>query len=337
MNSRQDKPCFPDRDARRYRATGQRVLRPWRLRSVVGAALALAAVWGCVPDAPALQMAGAGGGVGGAGTGGVGGGGTGGVVGTGGVGGNGAGAVADASGDANDGPCIPETNAAFCSRIGKNCGTATAYDNCGTSRTVASCGTCTLPQVCDGKNICCTPETDAAFCSRLGKKCGSFTASDNCGASRAISSCGTCADAGMTCVGGECLKDDQVILCYTTKNWASEYVACASHTERCCLNGTACSPDGDGCYPIAMSCDNCHRDITCDGPEDCQGGVCCDEFRFPAWSKVTKCKTACAAGEIELCHPGPSPCSTPGATCVTADAPPMSLWGECTVSGGGGG
>lgn len=91
--------------------------------------------------------------------------------------------------------CAAETDSAFCSRLGKNCGGATARDNCGRDRTVASCGTCTAPETCGGggtANVCaCQPETDAAFCSRLGKTCGPATGADNCGASRAVS-CGAC-------------------------------------------------------------------------------------------------------------------------------------------------
>ena len=55
------------------------------------------------------------------------------------------------------GTCTAETNAAFCSRLGKNCGSVTANDNCATSRTVSSCGTCTSPQTCGGggtANVC---------------------------------------------------------------------------------------------------------------------------------------------------------------------------------------
>ena len=50
--------------------------------------------------------------------------------------------------------CIPENDAAFCMRLGKNCGSATASDNCGTRRMVASCGTCTSPQSCGIDNVC---------------------------------------------------------------------------------------------------------------------------------------------------------------------------------------
>ena len=55
------------------------------------------------------------------------------------------------------GTCTPESNATFCSRMGKNCGTVTGADNCGVSRTVSSCGTCTSPATCGGggtPNVC---------------------------------------------------------------------------------------------------------------------------------------------------------------------------------------
>jgi peptidoglycan/xylan/chitin deacetylase (PgdA/CDA1 family) len=53
--------------------------------------------------------------------------------------------------------CTPESNTAFCSRLGKNCGTVSGTDNCGDPRTVTSCGTCTSPQVCGASNVCQAP------------------------------------------------------------------------------------------------------------------------------------------------------------------------------------
>src|SRR3954447_26581811 len=77
---------------------------------------------------------------------------------------------ADAA-DSSGPPCVPESDATFCTRLAKTCGTLTGTDNCGAARNVVSCGTCVAPQTCGGAsiaNICgCTPETDAAFCSRL--------------------------------------------------------------------------------------------------------------------------------------------------------------------------
>ncbi len=55
------------------------------------------------------------------------------------------------------GPCVPESDATFCSRLSKNCGSVTDADNCGTMRTVASCGGCTAPEACGGSgqpNVC---------------------------------------------------------------------------------------------------------------------------------------------------------------------------------------
>jgi subtilisin family serine protease len=106
-----------------------------------------------------------------------------------------------------DTTCTSESNAAFCSRLGKNCGSVTAADNCGQTRTVTSCGSCTSPQTCGGggtANVCgatsCTPESNAAFCSRLSKNCGSVTAVDNCGQTRTVTSCGSCTSP-QTCGG----------------------------------------------------------------------------------------------------------------------------------------
>lgn len=57
-------------------------------------------------------------------------------------------------GGGGGGGCTPETNAAFCARLGKACGSVTANDNCGTSRTVSSCGSCSSGQTCSGSNVC---------------------------------------------------------------------------------------------------------------------------------------------------------------------------------------
>ena len=48
--------------------------------------------------------------------------------------------------------CTPETDPAFCSRLGKNCGTLTGTDNCSTNRTV-TCGICSGSQTCTA-NVC---------------------------------------------------------------------------------------------------------------------------------------------------------------------------------------
>ncbi|RKH28550.1 hypothetical protein D7Y13_36990 [Corallococcus praedator] len=53
--------------------------------------------------------------------------------------------------------CTAETNAAFCTRLGTNCGQVSGTDNCGQARTVSSCGSCQSPATCGGggtANVC---------------------------------------------------------------------------------------------------------------------------------------------------------------------------------------
>jgi len=65
--------------------------------------------------------------------------------------------VSAAAGD--DTPCVPETDDAFCLRLGKTCGSVTANDNCGTSRTIYSCGDCSsINMKCDTAKGRCTPD-----------------------------------------------------------------------------------------------------------------------------------------------------------------------------------
>jgi hypothetical protein len=116
-----------------------------------------------------------------------------------------AGTNSDATITVDSGPCVPEGDVAFCTRLGKNCGTVTATDNCGAPRTVSSCGVCgSYYESCGGAgvpNACgCMPESDWSFCARLGRTCGNVSGTDNCGNARAVGSCGgACpADAGAT-------------------------------------------------------------------------------------------------------------------------------------------
>jgi len=78
------------------------------------------------------------------------------------------------------GGCTSESDAQFCSRLGKNCGTLTGTDNCGASRTVSSCGSCTSPQTCGGGgvlNVCGSPtngdKTEGGTASGTGTPCNS--------------------------------------------------------------------------------------------------------------------------------------------------------------------
>ena len=78
------------------------------------------------------------------------------------------GGVVDGAGGA---ACAPESDSAFCTRLGKACGSVTDLDNCGVSRSVAVCGDCTSPATCGAANTCgCTPETEHRVLLAGGKK-----------------------------------------------------------------------------------------------------------------------------------------------------------------------
>lgn len=49
--------------------------------------------------------------------------------------------------------CAAESDAAFCARLGFDCGTVAAGDNCGVRRVVASCGSCGPSETCQ-QNVC---------------------------------------------------------------------------------------------------------------------------------------------------------------------------------------
>ena len=115
--------------------------------------------------------------------------------------------------------CTPDSEAAICSQLGRECGAVTAadnfIDNCGWPRTVADCetvlGACSASEpVCSiPDQQCCSPESDADICSRLGKECGPASdagriLTDNCGHARTINSCGSCPPWEPNCQNGQC-------------------------------------------------------------------------------------------------------------------------------------
>jgi beta-galactosidase len=202
--------------------------------------------------------------------------------------------------------CAPESDATFCTRLGKACGSATANDNCGASRTVAVCGTCTAPQACSATNVCgCASETDTAFCSRVGRNCGTVTANDNCGASRTVTSCGTCTapdvcSAGNVCGPVNCVPETDTAFCTRTNKacgavtdtdncgTARTVASCGTCTppQTCgATNACACTPEDSAtfCTRLAKACgtvaapDNCgvSRSVTscgtCIAPQTCGG------------------------------------------------------------------
>lgn len=49
--------------------------------------------------------------------------------------------------------CNVESDAQFCNRLGKDCGSVTALDDCDVMRT-ANCGACSMPSICGSTNVC---------------------------------------------------------------------------------------------------------------------------------------------------------------------------------------
>jgi hypothetical protein len=149
--------------------------------------------------------------------------------------------------------CGCEDDAAFCARLGAECGELSAADNCGQPRR-AACGTCAGVEVCGAggqANRCgCVPEQDAELCARRGAACGSVTVRDRCGATRTVA-CGTCPQ-GTVCGGGgvpgACGCEDDRALC------ARLGLECgaASGTDNC----------GAG---RNLSCGSCSAPDTCGG------------------------------------------------------------------------
>lgn len=163
-------------------------------------------------------------------------------------------AVCSGGGTTNVCACTAETDMAFCTRVGRQCGPVTATDACGMARTV-DCGSCAAPNSCGGggtANMCgCTMESDTAICTRLNATCGTVTAM-SCGVQRTVS-CGTCT-MPSTCGGG-----GTVNVC-----------ACAAETDTafCTRLGKTCGSvtAADSCGQMrTASCGTCAMPATCGG------------------------------------------------------------------------
>jgi len=180
--------------------------------------------------------------------------------------------------------CTAESNAAFCSRLQRQCGTVSAADNCGASRTVY-CGSCAVGQACTAAGQCvstCTPETDAQLCARGSRQCGSFTTTDDCGTPRTVY-CGACAtgqacSAAGTCVS-TCSAETDAQLCARNARQCGAF----SGTDNCgsprtavcgtCASGQACSAAGQCVCVSETAAAFCARHLaqcgTFTGPDNC--------------------------------------------------------------------
>jgi formylglycine-generating enzyme required for sulfatase activity len=137
--------------------------------------------------------------------------------------------------------CTPETDTAFCTHYGAQCGAKSGVDNCGQNRTVASCGTCAgTGETCGGgaqpaANVCgCTTETDAQFCTRLGAECGQKSGTDNCGQSRTVTSCGACANSGTCSASNTCASSTCAVGLSVQSTWTQSTPGVADSAD---LNG----------------------------------------------------------------------------------------------------
>lgn len=100
-----------------------------------------------------------------------------------------------------------------------------------------------------------------------------------------------------------------------------------SSNENCCV----LDPGLDYCSATQCACNQPGCDITtvsCDGPEDCPGQICCGTYSFQQQQYTTlACKSTCGAtNEREICHPGGPPCSNPNETCSSSPSLPPYLF-----------
>jgi hypothetical protein len=111
------------------------------------------------------------------------------------------------------GGCVAESNADFCARQGRNCGSVTGTDNCGATRTVSNCGSCVSPQTCGGGGTA--------------NVCGS-SSSGSCGTAYSQALCLTYTAGTVVSSGG--------------KNWTCTTANCMN-----CATFAGCAPGGTDC------------------------------------------------------------------------------------------
>lgn len=170
------------------------------------------------------------------------------------------GAVSDGGTDPDpDMSCeASESDGAFCTRLGFDCGEVTDTDNCGVQRT-ADCGACDGDGASCANNVCeLTPESDEELCEAAGATCGSITVEDRTGAMRTIDNCGDCAD-GLECGVGDNIGPNT---CGCAD--ADDEDFCEDNQDAECGLVTAVDPNCGGVERTV----NCG---TCTAPESCGG------------------------------------------------------------------
>jgi formylglycine-generating enzyme required for sulfatase activity len=155
-----------------------------------------------------------------------------------------------------DGPCTTETNPAFCSRLGFNCGYVSANDNCGLGRSVncalasgseaasQSCGTCMA------QTRTCTNNTWGDWGACSGQGTCAPNATQNCGSGGTQTCDNNCtwgACSGQPCSGdtsqtcGNCGTQTRTCVNGAWETWGTctgEHGVCASGATQSCTDGT---------------------------------------------------------------------------------------------------
>lgn len=237
----------------------------------------------------------------------------------------------DVSGHCAD--CIAETNTAFCSRLGKTCGSVTALDNCGTSRTVNPCGTCTAGQTCIS-GVCttsCTPTTEV--CDGIDNDCDQSIDEtfSNKGQSCSVGQ-GICQRTGTYV----CKGDKTATECSVTPGNPSIEVCANGLDDDCdssvdegcegyCTNNAQCN-DGNACTNDVCNQNQCeHPAITCvDDGNPCTSELCdpTGGCIHPPLQSGTSCSNGLFCDGAETCN-GAGVCSL-GTTVVCNDQNPCT-------------
>lgn len=147
---------------------------------------------------------------------------------------------------------VPESDEAFCDRLGATCGSVTGTDSCGQERVVEDCGDCSPNQVCtngegDQSSQCtCAPEADEIICRRFQVECGPSILSNQCDEDQAVN-CGNCPEGEVCTDNGECEcePEDEETLCLRAE------AECGSVTieSELCPNLGRISADCGECEP----------------------------------------------------------------------------------------
>lgn len=180
--------------------------------------------------------------------------------------------------------CPVESDATFCERHGKECGTFSGRDSCDKART-ANCGACGEGEACGLETpfICspipCEPETDRELCLAQGKTCGASQGTDRCGNVRDLD-CGGC-------FGGQ---------------------ICGSVQANVCGPDPSCTPDDDAtvCASQGMDCGSVNAPDNCGAFRNLNCGTCgptdrCGLYEFNVCGDCTETDEEFCARNLKGC------------------------------------